>query len=180
MSTLRRLLTLAPLARLPPVRRLQALHRPRPLDRLRHVARHHRRAADLAAAALGCAATLLTSFGGQSSGGPRPGLAGVLAAAAACGALAVRRRWPLPALVVSAAGAEIYMALSRGQAGMLVLVAPLIALYTVAESGDRRRGLAVRGLAGAAPRVAPRLLQTPRGGRAKPAPVELRAPSGRA
>src|SRR5260370_31374778 len=51
------------------------------------------------------------------------------------------------------------MALSRGQAGMLVLVAPLIALYTVAESGDRRRGLAVGGLAVAALGVAHGLLK---------------------
>ncbi len=138
MSPLRRLRPLVPLDR------LHALHRP--LD----MARRHRRAADLAAAALVFAATLLTSAGGHSSAGPRPGFAGVLAAAAACGAVAVRRRWPLPALVVSAAAAESYMALYRGQTGMLVMLAPLIAVYTVAERGDRRRGLAIGGLAVAA------------------------------
>jgi signal transduction histidine kinase len=148
--------TMSPLRRLRPLvppDRLHALHR------LLHVARHHRRAADLAVAALVFAATLLTSAGGHSSGGPRPGLVGVLTAAAACGALAVRRRWPLPALVVSSAGAEIFMALSRGQTGMLVIVAPLIALYTVAESGDRRHGLAVGGLAVATIGVAHGLLK---------------------
>src|SRR5258708_21619395 len=169
MSPLRRLRPLVPLDRLHPLRRLHALHRPLRLDRLLHVARPQRRAADLAAAALVFAATLVASSGGQSSGGPRRGLAGVLAGAAACGALAVRRRWPLPALVVSAAGAEIYMALSRGQAGMLVLVAPLIALYTVAESGDRRRGLAVGGLAGAPLRRAPGPPKPPWAGPADPA-----------
>src|SRR5258708_5192464 len=124
-----------------PLRRLHRLHRLGPPGRLHvllRLARHHQRAADLGAAALVFAATLLTSAGGQSSGGPRPGLAGVLTAAAACGAVAVRRRWPLPALVVSAVGAETYMALYRGQTGMLVLVAPLIALYTVADRADRR------------------------------------------
>ena len=42
------------------------------------------------------------------------------------------------------------MAQYRGQTGMLVMLAPLIAVYTVAERGDRRRGLAIGGLAVAA------------------------------
>ncbi len=149
--------TMDPLHRL-----LCRLHRLGPLDRLHallRLARHHQRAADLAAAVLVFAATLLASAGGQSSGGPRPGLAGVLTAAAACGALAVRRRWPLPALLVSAVGAETYMALYRSQTGMLVLVAPLIALYTVADRADRRRGLTIGGLAVAAIGVAHGLMK---------------------
>src|SRR6266581_5439105 len=97
MSTMSPWRRLRPLVPLVPLDRLHALHRPL------HMARRHRRAADLAVAALVFAATLLTSAGGHSPADPRPGLAGVLAAAAACGALAVRRRWPLPALVVSAA-----------------------------------------------------------------------------
>lgn len=143
--------TMGPLHRLHPA--LHRLHRLGPLDRLHtllRLTRHHRRAADVAAAVLVFAATLLTSAGAQSSGGPRPGVAGVLAAAAACGALAVRRRLPFPALVVSAVGAEMYMALYRGQTGMLVMLAPLIALYTVAERGDRSRGLMIGGIAVAA------------------------------
>ncbi|SRR5216683_575496 len=154
--------TMGPLHRLHRLPALCRLHRLGPLDRLHallRLARHHRRGADLAAAVLVFAATLLTSTGGQSSGGPRPGVDGVLTAAAACGALAVRRRWPSPALVVSAVGAEAYMALYRGQTGMLVLLAPLIALYTVADRADRRGGLTIGGIAVAALGVAHGLLK---------------------
>jgi signal transduction histidine kinase len=67
-------------------------------------------------------------------------------AAVACAALAGRRRWPYPVLLVSTVAAEGYLARVAGAGGTLILAAPLIALYTVAESAGRRRSLLVAGL----------------------------------
>jgi signal transduction histidine kinase len=52
--------------------------------------------------------------------------------------------------VVSVVGAEAYLHPDRGQTGVLILLAPLIALYTLADLTERRRGLTVGGLAVAA------------------------------
>jgi signal transduction histidine kinase len=57
-------------------------------------------------------------------------------AALAAGALVWRRRWPLPVLVVTLGAAEAYLRISAGQE--VVLAAPLIALYTVADRSPRR------------------------------------------
>lgn len=75
----------------------------------------------------------------------RDGVA-LMLAGVACGALIVRRRWPYPALFVSTAAAEAYLAHASGEGGTLILTAPLIVLYTVAESTGRRRSLVVAGL----------------------------------
>jgi signal transduction histidine kinase len=120
----------------------------RGLRRLHDTVRGHPRGADLAMAVVVYAATLVTTVGAV----PRPGSGrlsadAALAAAAACGALGVRRRWPFAALLISAAGAEAYLAHYHGDNGVLILAAPLIALYTLADSGDRRRALTVGGLA---------------------------------
>lgn len=75
------------------------------------------------------------------------GAAELVAAAVACGALGARRKWPLGVLVVSTLAAESYLALFHGRAGELILVAPLIALYSFVETRGRRRALTIGGLA---------------------------------
>ncbi|MGI5184219.1 sensor histidine kinase [Dactylosporangium sp. CA-152071] len=71
-----------------------------------------------------------------------------LVAAVACLVLALRRRWPLHTFLVSSVAAEAYLVFNHETAnGMLILAAPLIALYTVAESASRRRALTIGVLA---------------------------------
>ncbi|MEU7868273.1 sensor histidine kinase [Dactylosporangium sp. NPDC049140] len=66
----------------------------------------------------------------------------------ACGALALRRRHPFAAFLTSSVGAEVYLVLNHSTTnGTMILAAPLIALYTVAESESRRRALAIGVLA---------------------------------
>jgi signal transduction histidine kinase len=116
------------------------------LRRLHGAGRRHPYAFDLAVAASLCAATLLvTALAQRRSGGHLSALA-VLAAGAAYGALVWRRRWPVPALAVAVVGAMAYLTLSGGMESVVV-AAPMIALYTVADAGDRRRALAIGGLA---------------------------------
>jgi signal transduction histidine kinase len=67
-------------------------------------------------------------------------------ATVASGALVVRRRWPYAVLIVSTAAAEVFLARYQGVNRTLVLAAPLVALYSVAESTDRRRSLVIGGL----------------------------------
>jgi signal transduction histidine kinase len=122
----------------------------RALNHLRQAAARHRHLADLAVAAVIFTAAVLTSAGATPAAGHRPGAAGMLIAAAACGALTARKRWPLAVLAVTAVGAEAYLATYRGQTGLLILLAPLVALYTVADRTERRRGLTAGGLAVAA------------------------------
>ena len=114
---------------------------------LRRAARHHPHLADLAVAAVVYAATLVTTVTGLPPSGDRLDAAAMVLGGVACGALVVRRRWPLPALLVSAGAAEMYLVHHHGHGGTLVLAAPLVALYTVAEAADRRRALAIGGLA---------------------------------
>ena len=92
------------------------------------------------------AATLLTTTSDAPPGHVYLRLVGVLFAALACGVLVARRRRPVSVLAVSVVGAESYAALYRGQSGILVLLAPLIALFTVADVTDRRRGLTLGAL----------------------------------
>ncbi|WP_433300310.1 sensor histidine kinase [Actinoplanes sp. CA-030573] len=99
--------------------------------------RHLLRWADAATAAAVLLAAVLTTSAGHHVRDP---LAGALALIA-CGALLVRRRWPYPALLVSTVAAEGYLARVSGDGGTLILAAPLVALYTVAETGARRRSL---------------------------------------
>ncbi len=97
--------------------------------------------ADAATAAVVWVAALLTTNTGHHL---RDGVAAALATVA-CGALALRRRWPYSVLLVSTVAAEGYLARVSGGGGTLILAAPLIALYTVAESAPRRRSLLVAG-----------------------------------
>jgi signal transduction histidine kinase len=114
-----------------------------------HVLAHLQRAAhrrphlaDAAIAALVWVAALLTTTGPHHL----RELAPLVLATVACAALVVRRRWPYPVLLVSTVAAELYLARQPGTGDTLILAAPLVALYTVAESTDRRRSLLVAGL----------------------------------
>ncbi|WP_194294065.1 sensor histidine kinase [Streptomyces sp. RB17] len=117
---------------------------------LRRAARRHAHLSDAAIALAVFAATVLTTFAGHSgtTGGNRA--VALIAAALACGVLAGRRRSPLAILAVSAVAAEVFLAESGGTGGVLVLLAPLIALYTVADLVERRPGLLLGGGAVAA------------------------------
>ncbi len=68
---------------------------------------------------------------------PTPAL---ILVAVACLALGWRHRWPVPVLAVCVAAATIYTLL--GYVNGAVLVAPMIALYTVAAESGVRRALA--------------------------------------
>ncbi|NUU20994.1 MAG: two-component sensor histidine kinase [Streptomycetaceae bacterium] len=112
-----------------------------PLAHLRQAGRRHAHLADAAIALAVFAATLLTAFAGRSAAAGGHSTAAIVAAALGCGVLIGRRRRPLVALGVSAAAAEVFLAESGGNSGVLILLAPLIALYTVADLVERRPGL---------------------------------------
>lgn len=114
---------------------------------LRHTVRGHPHVADATIALAALAVTLLTTFAGHPAptGNRAPA---VIAAAIACVALVWRRRAPLATLVVSAVAAEVFlMQTAGGTRGALILLAPSIAFYTVADLVERRRGLIVAGVA---------------------------------
>jgi signal transduction histidine kinase len=78
------------------------------------------------------AVTVVTgSRGGPAALGPPA----VLLAACACATVLVRRKLPEPAFVAAVVLAESYLAASGSEAGLLVLAAPLIALYAIAQVG---------------------------------------------
>jgi signal transduction histidine kinase len=127
------------------------------LDRLRRAA-NRRPHTDVAVAALLYAVTLVTTAAGPAPSRGRLSALALVMAGVACGSLVVRHRWPVAALVASVSAAEGYLSLFPHHEGALVLAAPLIALYTFADSGGgpagggrgRRRNLAIGGLAIAA------------------------------
>ena len=110
------------------------------IGHLRRAVRRHAHLADAAIAVAVFAATLVTAYGGRPSVGGNP-TGAIVAAALGCGALAWRRRRPLAALGVSASAAEVFLAWSGSTSGELILLAPLIALYTVADLVERRPAL---------------------------------------
>jgi signal transduction histidine kinase len=71
---------------------------------------------------------------------PRTPAAALALVAVACLVLTWRRRWPAAVLVVSVAAATVYTLL--GYVNGAVLVAPMIAVYTVASLTDVRRAVA--------------------------------------
>ncbi|WP_030441007.1 sensor histidine kinase [Actinoplanes subtropicus] len=100
--------------------------------------RHWQRMADVGTAVAVLVAAQLTTSAGHHLRDP----IAVGLAALACAPLAGRRRWPYPALLVSTVAAEGYLTwVHHGGGGTLILAAPLIALYTVVETGTRRRSL---------------------------------------
>ena len=112
------------------------------LGHLQRIAHDRPHVADGAMAVVVWLVALLTTTTGHHL---RDGVA-VALAALACGVLAVRRRRPYAVLLVSTVAAEGYLARVAGGGGTLILAAPLIALYTVAESAARKRSLLVAGL----------------------------------
>jgi signal transduction histidine kinase len=103
--------------------------------------------ADIAVAAMLLAVTLVTTAAGPGATWGRLSVSAVLVATVACGSLVLRQRWPFLVLAVSVVAAEGYLANFHGHEGGLILAAPLIALYTVADTGSRRRALIIGALA---------------------------------
>ncbi len=101
--------------------------------------------ADIAVAVVLFGTTLVTTAAPPSSG--RLGPLALAFAGIACGALVLRHDRPFAVLLASALAAEGYLALFAEHEGAVILAAPLIALYTVADTTDRRRALVIGGLA---------------------------------
>jgi len=117
---------------------------------LRRGIRRHRQLADVTIALAVFAATVVSAFAGHPAPAPANRAIAVAAAVVSCGALATRRYHPLAVLVISGVAAEVFLAETGGARGVLVLIAPAVALYTVAELVERRRGLILAGCALAA------------------------------
>lgn len=115
--------------------------------RAAHEAARRRPHGDIAMAVIVWFVTLVTTAAAMSPDSNGPDLLSVSVAGVACGVLVARRRWPLPVLLTSTVAAEVYLAPQAGHAGLLVVSAPLIALYSVVESTARRRSLVIGGLA---------------------------------
>src|SRR4051794_7438468 len=107
------------------------------MHRWRRAIGGHPGATDAALAATVTAAVLLTTVAAPGGGGLTA--PAVLTALLASGVLAVRRQHPLVVLAVSAVAAEAYLIQYHGHQGSVVVVAPLIALYTVADLSGARR-----------------------------------------
>ncbi|TDU02061.1 signal transduction histidine kinase [Streptomyces sp. 846.5] len=120
------------------------------MDTIRHLrlaARRHAHLADATIALTVFGATGVTTFVGHPAATAGNRTAALVSAAIACAALAARRRRPLVTLAVSALAAEVFLHQTGGTRGELLLLAPSIALYTVADLVERRRGLLLGGLA---------------------------------
>lgn len=113
------------------------------LDRLRAAAAR-RPHADIAIAAVIYTVTLVTTAAGPA--GDTIDAHGLTLATLTCGALAARTWQPFAVLLITTVGAEAYLLHYGGHHGQMVLAAPLIALYTVAETSSRRRSLIIGGL----------------------------------
>jgi signal transduction histidine kinase len=110
--------------------------------RLRDAIRGHGFATDVSVAMALYALTLLTTEWGLRPRHEHLALMTITLAALVYGAMLTRRMYPMWALVATTITADVYMALDRGQ--IWVLSAPLIVLYTVAETtGGRRRSLTI-------------------------------------
>jgi signal transduction histidine kinase len=109
------------------------------MDLLRHArgaARRHAKLADATISLAVFAATVLTAA--MSTGT-------IWATAIGCGVLALRRSHPVMVLGVSAVAAEVVLHESTGASGVLIMLAPCVALYTVADLVEGRRGLVIGG-----------------------------------
>ena len=120
------------------------------LGHLRGAVHRHPHLADAAIALVVLAATAATTFTGHQPATAGGRVIAIAAAVIGCGALTGRRRRPLASLGVSALAAEVFLFVTPDASGTLILLAPSIALYTVAERVERRRGLIVGGVALAA------------------------------
>jgi signal transduction histidine kinase len=115
------------------------------LSHLRSAVRRHPHLADAAIALAVLAATAATTFTGHQPSTADGRAIAVAAAVTACGALTGRRYRPMASLGVSALAAEAFLVATPDASGVLILLAPSIALYTVAEHVERQRGLIVGG-----------------------------------
>ena len=115
------------------------------LSHLRGAVRRHPHLADAAIALAVLAATAATTFTGHQPATADGRAVAVTAAVIACGALTGRRHRPFASLGVSALAAEVFLFVTPDAGGVLILLAPCIALYTVAEQVERRRGLVIGG-----------------------------------
>jgi signal transduction histidine kinase len=115
------------------------------LSHLRGAVRRHPHLADAAIALAVLAATAATTFTGHQPATADGRAVAVTAAVITCGALTGRRHRPLASLGVSALAAEVFLFVTPDAGGVLILLAPSIALYTVAEQVERRRGLVIGG-----------------------------------
>jgi signal transduction histidine kinase len=102
------------------------------------------RAVDVTVAVILFAVALVTA--GRGFHGSLTVLAALLAAIA-CGATVWRRRAPTAVFVVATVAAEGYLAVTQSETGVLVLAAPLVALYTLTETSTRLRAVLLGGLA---------------------------------
>ena len=131
-----------------PLGRLRALGLLRaPLGVLRRAARLHPHVVDLSAAAVIFAVTMEISMIGPAAASDQLTAPAVTLAAVSCGVLGARRRYPVTVLVISVFAAEACLAQTRGRGAVMLMFAPLIALYTVADISDRRGARLVGGLA---------------------------------
>jgi signal transduction histidine kinase len=110
---------------------------------LRGAIRRHAKLADATIALAMLAATVLTAFPGHGPSGGRATTIATCAAAIGCGVLVVRRPHPVITLGVSALAAEAFLHETAGASGVLILLAPCVAFYTVADLVERRRGLVI-------------------------------------
>ena len=107
------------------------------------LARRHPHA-DIAVGAAVLLATIVTTA--PAAAGARLDAVSLALAALACAVLAGRQHFPVAVLLLSAVAAEAFLVRLGGEHGSMVLAAPLIALYTVAERTTRRRALLVGAL----------------------------------
>jgi signal transduction histidine kinase len=96
------------------------------------------------------AATIFVVILLTTSAGPNGGVldaTAIVLAAIASGALISARRYPLIVLLISTVAAEAYLVYFGGHQGEMVLLAPLWALYVVADTSPRWRSLVIGCLA---------------------------------
>lgn len=119
------------------------------IGHLRRIPGRHPCLADAMIAMAVFAATVSTTFSGPTSAvGDRT--VAIVSAVLACGSLCGRRRSPMASLAVSAVAAEVFLVQTSDTTGVLILLAPVIAIYTVADLVERRYGLLLGGSAVAA------------------------------
>jgi signal transduction histidine kinase len=114
--------------------------------RLRGSLREHPTVVDAALAAAVLAGSLFGHDPEQPAGTPALPPVGVVLVLLTCAAFVGRRRWPVPVLALTTVGAAgVVMIGGRS----LVVTATLLALYTVAVNGGRRRTVAAWAATGA-------------------------------
>jgi signal transduction histidine kinase len=131
------------------------------IGHLRCAVRRHALLAEVTIALAVFVATAVTTFAGHPAATVGNRSVALLAAVLGCGVLAGRRLHPLVALGVSAVAAEVFLSQTGGGRGVLILLAPSIALYTVADLVERRRGLFLAGGALAALAIAHVVFRNP-------------------